>query len=100
MVKLQYTVQDTPLATPNGGVMIRSPEIRYDGATTADVLAQKPTGYNYDLCPGALALCGRHTPAAVDDVPSGRAPTARSRPPGSEKRYCSARAARAAAPRT
>ena len=35
----------------------------YDGATTADVLAQKPTGFNYDLCPGALALCGRSTPA-------------------------------------
>ena len=64
VIKLQYTVQDTPEATRNGGVMIRSPEIRYDGATTADVLAQKPTGFNYDLCPGALALCGRTTPAA------------------------------------
>ncbi|HYI19763.1 MAG TPA: DUF1080 domain-containing protein [Solirubrobacteraceae bacterium] len=63
VLKLQYTVQDTPEATRNGGVMIRSPEVRYDGATTAEVLAQKPTGFNYDLCPGALALCGRTTPA-------------------------------------
>jgi hypothetical protein len=63
VVKLQYTVEDTPISTRNGGVMIRSPEIRYTGATTADVLAQKPTGYNFDLCPGALAVCGRTTPA-------------------------------------
>lgn len=63
VIKLQYTVEDTPTSTRNGGVMIRSPEIRYDGATTADVLAQKPTGFNYDLCPGALALCGRTEPA-------------------------------------
>jgi len=33
------------------------------GATTADVLAQKPLGYNFDLCPGALFVCGRTTPA-------------------------------------
>ena len=63
VLRLQYTVQNTPEATRNGGIMIRSPEIRYDGATTADVLAQKPTGFNYDLCPGALARCGRTTPA-------------------------------------
>src|SRR6185295_11977816 len=63
VLRLQYTVQNTPEATRNGGVMIRSPEIRYDGATTAAVLAQKPTGFNYDLCPGALARCGRTTPA-------------------------------------
>ena len=48
--------------------MIRTPEIRYTGATTAEVLAQKPTGFNFDLCPGALALCGRTAPGAVDDV--------------------------------
>jgi hypothetical protein len=63
VIKLQYTVEDAPTSTRNGGVMIRSPEIRYDGATTADVLAQKPAGFNYDLCPGAMALCGRTEPA-------------------------------------
>jgi hypothetical protein len=63
VLRLQYTVQNTPEATRNGGVMIRSPEVRYDGTTTAEVLAQKPAGFNYDLCPGALALCGRTTPA-------------------------------------
>jgi Domain of Unknown Function (DUF1080) len=63
VIKLQYTVENTPESTRNGGIMIRSPEIRYTGATTADVLAQKPIGYNYDLCPGALLVCGRTTPA-------------------------------------
>ena len=29
VLRLQYTVQNTPEATRNGGVMIRSPEIRY-----------------------------------------------------------------------
>ena len=27
--RIQYTVENTPTSTPNGGVMIRSPEIRY-----------------------------------------------------------------------
>ncbi len=63
VIKLQYTVQDTPESTRNGGVMIRTPEVRYTGATTAEVLAQKPAGFNFDLCPGALAICGRTTPA-------------------------------------
>ena len=63
VIRLQYTVQDTPTSTRNGGVMIRAPEIRYTGATTAEVLAQKPTGYNYDVCPGALPVCGLLTPA-------------------------------------
>ena len=50
-------------ATPNGGVMVRFPEPRYVG-TTAEVLAQKPTGYNYDLCPGAApSFCGLPAPA-------------------------------------
>src|SRR3954465_2357943 len=62
--RIQYTVQNTPTATTNGGVMIRTPEVRYTGANTAAVLAQKPTGYNFDLCPGALLTCGRDTPAA------------------------------------
>jgi hypothetical protein len=50
-------------ATPNGGVMVRFPEPRYSG-TTAEVLAQKPTGYNFQLCPGAApSFCGRTAPA-------------------------------------
>ena len=62
--RIHYTIQNTPESTPNGGVMIRTPEVRYDGADTTAVLAQKPTGFNYDSCPGALALCGRTAPAA------------------------------------
>ena len=65
VLKLQFTVQDTPTSTRNGGIMIRSPEIRYTGATTAEVLAQKPIGYNFDLCPGAIPLCGLAAPAAT-----------------------------------
>ena len=61
--RIQYTVQDTPTSTRNGGVMIRTPEIRYTGANTTEVLAQKPTGFNYDVCPGAIPLCGLTTPA-------------------------------------
>ena len=61
--RIQYTVQDTPTSTRNGGVMIRTPEIRYTGANTTEVLAQKPTGFNYDVCPGAIPLCGLMTPA-------------------------------------
>ena len=63
MVRLQYTVQDIPTSTRNGGVIVRAPEVRYTGATTSDVLAQKPTGYSYGLCPGALPVCGLLTPA-------------------------------------
>src|SRR3954465_4468679 len=66
VVRLQYTVQDTPTSTRNGGVMIRTPEVRYDGANTNAVLAQKPAGYSYQLCPGALAVCGRTEPAASE----------------------------------
>src|SRR6478736_3928950 len=61
--RIQYTVQDTPTSTRNGGVMIRTPEVRYTGATTAATLAQKPTGFNYDICPGAIPVCGLMTPA-------------------------------------
>ena len=78
--RIQFTVQDTPTSTRNGGVMIRSPEIRYTcpdpanptgpriGCPTtngnAATLALKPTGFNYDVCPAAIPLCGRDTPAA------------------------------------
>ena len=52
-----------PGATPNGGVMVKFPDPRYVG-TTAEVLAEKPTGYNYDLCPSAApAFCGLPAPA-------------------------------------
>ncbi len=63
VVKLEYMWPDLPGATPNGGVMVRFPDPRYVG-TTAEVLAQKPTGYNYDLCPSAApAFCGLPAPA-------------------------------------
>ena len=65
-------VEDTPEIHANGGVMVRFPELRYVG-TTAEVLAQKPTGYNYDLCPGrrrrVLRLAGAR---AINHVPVGR----------------------------
>ena len=73
VLRLQYTVQNTPESTRNGGIMVRSPEIRYSCpdatgqpaqcATTDAVLALKPAGYNYDVCGAALPLCGRTTPA-------------------------------------
>jgi hypothetical protein len=63
VIRLQYTVQDIPTSTRNGGIMVRAPEVRYTGATTSEVLAQKPTGYNYDVCPGALSVCGLLEPA-------------------------------------
>lgn len=66
VIRLQYTVQNTPTSTRNGGVMIRTPEVRYDGASTNAVLAQKPAGYSFQLCPGALAICGRTEPAAAE----------------------------------
>ena len=48
--------------------MVRFPDPRYVG-TTAEVLAQKPTGYNYDLCPSAApAFCGLPAARAVDDL--------------------------------
>src|SRR4051794_1689954 len=62
--RIQYTVQNTDIATRNGGIMIRTPEVRYTGANTAAVLAQKPTGFNYELCAGALLVCNRDTPGA------------------------------------
>ncbi|MDA0137597.1 3-keto-disaccharide hydrolase [Solirubrobacter deserti] len=61
--RIQYQVQDTPTSTRNGGVMIRTPEVRYTGADTNAVLAQKPTGFNFDVCPGAIPLCNRTEPA-------------------------------------
>jgi hypothetical protein len=63
VVKLEYMWPDMPGATPNGGVMIRFPDPRYVGSTS-EVLAQKPTGYNYDVCPSAApAFCGLPAPA-------------------------------------
>jgi hypothetical protein len=63
VVRLQYMWPADPVATPNGGVMVRFPDPRYVG-TTEEVLAQKPTGYNYDLCPSAApAFCGLPAPA-------------------------------------
>jgi Domain of Unknown Function (DUF1080) len=74
VVKLEYMWPAG--ATPNGGVMVRFPEPRYVG-TTEEVLAQKPTGYNYDLCPGAApSFCGLPAPApsTTYDWPGGDLP--------------------------
>ncbi len=62
--RIQYQIENTPTATPNGGIMVRAPYFAYTGADTNAVLAQKPTGFNYDVCGGALAFCNRTTPAA------------------------------------
>src|SRR3954469_17075135 len=62
--RIQYQIENTPTATPNGGIMVRAPYFAYTGADTTAVLAQKPTGFNYDVCGGALAFCNRTTPAA------------------------------------
>ena len=69
--RIQFTVAEhADVSTRNGGVMIRSPEIRYScpdpanptgpriGCSTANgnaaTLALKPTGFNFDVCPGAI----------------------------------------------
>ena len=62
--RIQYQIENTPTSTPNGGIMIRAPYFAYTGADNNDVLAQKPTGFNYDVCGGALAFCNRTTPGA------------------------------------
>jgi hypothetical protein len=63
VVRLEFMWPDIAGATPNGGIMVRFPDPRYSG-TTAEVLAEKPTGYNYDLCPSAApAFCGLPQPA-------------------------------------
>lgn len=68
VIRLQYTVQDTPTSTRNGGVMVRTPDPRYTGATTNDVLAQKPTGYSYELCPGATGVLRADDARGLGDV--------------------------------
>jgi hypothetical protein len=62
--RIQYQIEDTPTSTPNGGIMVRAPYFAYTGADNNAVLAQKPTGFNYDVCGGALAFCNRTTPGA------------------------------------
>jgi hypothetical protein len=81
--RIQFTVQpdrNNVVSTRNGGVMIRSPEIRYScpdaanptgpriGCPTtngnAATLALKPAGFNYDLCPAAIPLCNLTAPGA------------------------------------
>src|SRR4051794_13769 len=81
--KIQFTVENTPTSTRNGGIMIRTPEVRYscpdaNGApancstanNNAAILALKPQGFNYSVCPGVInpavgnPLCTLTTPAA------------------------------------
>ena len=104
--RIQYTVQNTPTSTRNGGVMIRTPEIRYTGRQHAPrVLAQKPHGLQLRRLPGrdSARICWHaDTPGRVDDLHVGR--RARSVPAGVERLHppSSTRAptARATAPRT
>jgi hypothetical protein len=63
--RIQYQIENTPTSTPNGGIMVRSPYFVYTGADNNAVLAQKPTGYNYDVCGAAVAFCNRTTPGAT-----------------------------------
>ena len=70
--RIRYQIEDTPTATPNGGVMVRAPEFRYTGADTNAVLAQKPTGFNFEACGGALPICNKTTPGASTVVQLGR----------------------------
>jgi hypothetical protein len=60
--RIQYQIEDTPTSTPNGGIMVRAPYFAYTGANTTEVLAQKPTGFNYDVCGAAVPFCNRTTP--------------------------------------
>ena len=62
--RIQYQIENTPTATPNGGIMVRAPEFRYTGADTNAVLAQKPTGFNFEACGGALPICNKTMPGA------------------------------------
>ena len=101
--RIQYTVQNTPTSTRNGGVMIRTPEVRYTGANTAAVLAQKPTGLQLRPLRGRAAdLRPRHA-GRVDDLQLGgreRARSRRRRTPRIRRSSTRAPTARAAAPRT
>ena len=81
--RLQFTVENSPTSTRNGGIMIRTPEVRYScpdssgapaNCSTANgnaaILALKPQGFNYSVCPGVInpavgnPLCTLTTPAA------------------------------------
>ena len=62
--RISYQIENTPQATPNGGIMVRAPYFVYTGANNNAVLAQKPTGYNYDVCGAAVPFCDRTEPGA------------------------------------
>ena len=55
------------------------PRFRYTGADTNAVLAQKPTGFNFEACGGALPICNKTTPGASTSYDWAGAP-GRSRP--------------------
>ena len=79
--RIQYQIENTPTATPNGGIMVRAPYFAYTGADTNAVLAQKPTGYNYDVCGARGRVLQPHDAGRDDDVQLGRRCRVRSRPP-------------------
>ena len=88
--KIQFTVENTPTSTRNGGIMIRTPEVRYScpGPTARRQLLDREqqrgdpraeaAGFNYGVCPGVInpavgnPLCTLTTPAASHDVHVGR----------------------------
>ena len=70
--RIQYQIENTATATPNGGIMVRAPYSAYTGADTDAVLAQKPTGFNYDVCGGALRVLQPHHAGREHDVQLGR----------------------------
>jgi hypothetical protein len=86
--RIQYTVQDTPNSTRNGGIMIRSPEIRYScpnaqglpsncstASGNAATLSRKPLGFNYDVCPGVINVAiGNPLCTLTEPTPAGQDP--------------------------
>ena len=72
MFRIQYQIENTAAATPNGGIMVRAPYFAYTGANTNAVLAQKPTGFNYDVCGARAGVLQPHHAGRVDDLQLGR----------------------------
>ena len=90
--RIQFTVENTPTSTRNGGVMIRTPEMRYSCPGTngapgelldrerqrGDPRARSRPGFNFGVCPGVIdpaignPLCTLTAPAASTDLHVGR----------------------------
>ena len=84
--RIQYTVENTPTSTPQRRHHDPHAGLRYTGADNNAVLAQKPTGFNYDVCPGASPgglqpACTLTTPAASTTYTWAGRPDRRRLPP-------------------